>query len=139
MLVPISLFLHTVGLYFGVIELVKYAPTDHNLTHSESSLKIRRILKINAEPVNNKDADYISLQSKDTAYMSEKNYAGFRRGIQKIKGITVTSLYGIKKLQILMKNFYKITMNSMGAYVEPKEKIQIVLTKLYEKYSKRHI
>jgi len=136
MLVPLSLFLHTIGLDFGHIELVEYLPTDSNLTHSEAALKIRRILKIHDNSTCKEDADYICLEAKDKAFMSERGYLNFRKTIMKIKGVAVTSLYGIRKLQKRINNFYKTNMNTMGCYVEPKEKLQFVLTKVYHKLNK---
>ena len=136
MLVPLSFFLHTLGLDFGRIELVEYKSTESKPLHSESAAKIRKILEINNERNMTEDSDYISLKAKDAAYLSEKNYANFRRAIGKIRGVTVTSLYGLRKLQKVMNNFYKIAWNTMGRYVEPNEKLQFVLTKIYHKLNK---
>ena len=129
--IPLNIFFKSMGLQIHNIELRKYTVGEQAISPN----KFKKVLTIRESFDAIAIPDYVCQEAKDSANMSERKYTKFRKIINLLGG-RMNSLYGNNKLRRQMEKFYTILPNSLGFYVKPREKVNYVLNKIYEKLNR---
>ena len=132
---PLSIFFRSLGLQFHRIELKKFVPGgEFNLKSFYSAICS---IEEDFESGDDADRDFIAQEARDRANLSEMGYSLFRKTMNRIRNVNIPSLYASKKAKTLKDNFYTIYKNNFGYYVDPEQKLNYVLTKIYQKDNKK--
>ena len=132
LLFPMNIFLKSLGLQIHKVELKKHEIGEPTISRNE----FRKKLIIQDSFATIDIPDYVCQEATDTANMSERKYNKFRKIVNKLGG-RMASMYSKNLLKSQMDDFYTILPNSLGFYVKPIEKVNYVLTKIYQKLIKK--
>ena len=128
MFIPLNIYFKSLGLQIHKIELKKYTTGEP----ATSSKEFKKVLTIQESFTAKEIPDYMCQEARDTANMSERKYNKFRKVVNQLGG-RLASMYSSNLIKTQMSKFYTILPNALGFYVKPKEKVNFVLTKIFEK------